>query len=1201
MLVDNSDHNAIDAPNCGAGGFPPCRTIGWGVTRALSNSGTAEVQVSVRGPGPYLGECFNSTSGDERGIVIPNITSLAVVGLNASSGGKLVGAPLIDCEGKGRAFTFGDIWARGMGPQLTLEGLRVRNGTTNSGSLFQYEYQGSGGAVWMSGGSLLLRRCSFEDCSAPGNAYGSCGGAVFAIATAHVVVEDSNFTRCSAGYGGGGAVMILFYEGTIGVTNTFSGNRFESTKSDRSGGAVNVFFAKGNRGAVSRNATTTIANCTFERTRTGGIQGHGGGGAVSAQFIGAVSGVTTTISASNFTNCTAPVGHGGAIAVTHARGATSSTTTITGCNLLDNEAGGAGGALALSAAAGSTGVSLVVARCELHGNSARNSSGGALSIVLPLESPQNLFFVGNPKAQFPPSDRNDPCSNSSCSFPNCGSCPVFMEDTEEQQPFAVIPHEHEFRTWDHVAADNTFALHGNAFVGNCARLSGGAISVPRGGAGAIEGCNFSVNNATEFFGGGTYVGGTVALNVSNSHWRDNTCGQDGCQLYSSSGAAVAFTHGSSIALGCAGSDGGSGNCLAGVAAPESGNWTWDNESSMSCLPGYELVNSSTIAFNQKLDGWQLKAPVTIPRTCAFNVTNGTFDECPIADNVTNCPCYFSDRFGFGSATVVSPAMLVSTLSFACRPCASGQYSLTTPQLHGNGQKVIATCTDCPYGGSCHGADNISAAAGFWGDARQNLSFSRCPSGYCCGGRATPCVIIDGCAGNRGGVLCGSCAKGFVQTVGSTACRATAECGSADAVWFMPGAVLLASLFALYARKSQTDGSCGFPLNSVSITAFYYQMAQLLPVGVTTAVENVFAGLSNMQLNVGSGDGFACPFASLTTVHAIELQYAVPALVLLMLAVGHYAEARKTTTSNATLRQQYQGALFKVATLAYSTLLGTTFQLLHCIELGAGGARVLFRAATQACGATWQAPFFALAFALLLPVAVALAAAAGVGAAAKLTLPAPLAAKLRAPYRDGCGHWEAVLALHRLAVVVVYSFGVGAVAAVLQTLICVIALMAHQTRQPFRKPSANRAQTALLSLLALVALLNVPQAVLDTNARAESRTVRVLTRQLREVEAVLLLAPTLVLGTALLAMAWQRRVELAHKVSTDCAAALVHCSCIAGARAAGEEGPLDELLLPDPIPSPNRKLVSNSRGVRLTYRTPVGKDEDEGHDNADLDA
>jgi hypothetical protein len=273
---------------------------------------------------------------------------------------------------------------------------------------------------------------------------------------------------------------------------------------------------------------------------------------------------------------------------------------------------------------------------------------------------------------------------------------------------------------------------------------------------------------------------------------------------------------------------------------------------------------------------------------------------------------------------------------------------------------------------------------------------------------------------------------------------------------------------------------------------------------------------------------------------------------------------------------------KVATLAYSTVLSTTFQLLHCVDVG--GARVVFRAATVECGA-WQAPFYTLAAALLLPVALVLAAAGGAPLPRSASV---LPAMLRAPYREGCGHWEAALALHRLIVVAIYSSGGAdsAVAAVLQTLVCCTAFAVHVLWQPFRERSANRAQTALLACLVVVALLNVPQAMLDTNAVTESEHANVLLGKLRDAEAVLLLAPAALVGAALLALAWRRWHDVAAAARAGCAV-FARCS----GENADEEVPLDELLL-DSSDSDGgsdsgskSKLFSNNRGLRLTHCTP----------------
>jgi hypothetical protein len=171
---------------------------------------------------------------------------------------------------------------------------------------------------------------------------------------------------------------------------------------------------------------------------------------------------------------------------------------------------------------------------------------------------------------------------------------------------------------------------------------------------------------------------------------------------------------------------------------------------------------------------------------------------------------------------------------------------------------------------------------------------------------------------------------------------------------------------------------------------------------------------------------------------------------------------------------------------------------------------------------------------------------------------------------------------------------SAVAAVLQTMACITALMVHERWQPFRSRSANRAQTALLLCLVVVALLNVPQAAIDTNAATESDKMKQRVAQLQGGEAVLLLAPMVVVGVPLLALAWQRRRELGRRAAAGCAA-LAHCpcalrACVTGEGAADEEAPLDEPLLPSSSGNAaGSKLVSNSRGLRLTCDTA---DDDE---------
>ena len=366
---------------------------------------------------------------------------------------------------------------------------------------------------------------------------------------------------------------------------------------------------------------------------------------------------------------------------------------------------------------------------------------------------------------------------------------------------------------------------------------------------------------------------------------------------------------------------------------------------------------------------------------------------------------------------------------------------------------------------------------------------------------------------------------------------------------------------------------------------------------------VISGIFNIQLQFGGKSGLACPFTDLTTLQSMQLFFAVPGLVIAMLAVGYIIEVRHrhkrqvagklTMRLSETSSRRYEGALLKAVTLAWSTMLFTTFELLDCIDLGALGGSMLFRAADETCGGWERVIWSLLSLVLVLPVIMALIAAAGVckSFTKRVSLSEAMVRKLSAPYREGCGHWEAVLALHRFAVVVIYSFvqQLRVFSAVLQTLICSIALAVHVQYQPFKDRSANHTQAALLALLVCIAQLNVPSAMLQDNAGKESDRAQNIVRSLEDAEVVLLVAPALVMGSALFALAWRRRLDMMQGAAYYCSWL---GSCPAGwafSTSRNAQGQLGSPLLSrDEAASPAArvpKIVQNSRGLRLTYATP----------------
>jgi hypothetical protein len=763
---------------------------------------------------------------------------------------------------------------------------------------------------------------------------------------------------------------------------------------------------------------------------------------------------------------------------------------------------------------------------------------------------------------------------------------------------------------------NTSVVVRNTLLLQNSAGSGGGASITSAGAVVLQGSNFSQNNATDR-GGGAAIGGTASLIIDSSSFFGNAA-FGGAQLDFASGANITFTGDSNVTMSA-----GATQIVASLAGSVSG----------LPLPGFEfesclgesgagvslLCESSTISapgtrcsFPEQVGGW------TIPPPGMILDANGH----PVESSGSQCPCYFSMYWGEGrSKKPAQPTVVVSTLQIGCAACAQGRFKLDA---------ASNTCRDCTYGGNCS-TGLIYAGREFWGSARDFVpSFYRCPPQYCNGVQPGPlkcdrdgkCAAADACAGNRAGLLCGTCKNGTSQLVGSAGCRDSTRCS--DAVWFVPLVLLLALLYAVYALHARAKVAVlpVWPFNSVHSAVYFYQLGSLLPVGssASSVLLAALTGLVNMQLVASSGDGGACPFPGLTTRGAIALHYAVPLVVSTILALGYWYEARVPRSDPAVQKRggcmcyrwrrpslaQYRVAGVRAFTLAYSTALSTTFELLDSVTLN-DGSRRLSRSATVHCGA-WQLPLYALAVVLVLPVVLGLLPA--FSSRWGVVTSGPAAQTLSAPFKEGCAYWEAVLALHRLCAVTAHSFIVNsATLALLQVLVSMTALACHLLCQPFRAASANRTQTALLSLLVVVALINVPQAVLDTNAQSASTTMLAHIAHLRDAGAVLLFAPACVLGTALVVRIWQQRQQVALAFAAtgtalsmsgfssgsveEGAAGCVSfaCALCSGCRQARAEEPLGEPLVAydcggeEGADGRDAAVIENSRGLRLTFRTP----------------
>ncbi len=154
-----------------------------------------------------------------------------------------------------------------------------------------------------------------------------------------------------------------------------------------------------------------------------------------------------------------------------------------------------------------------------------------------------------------------------------------------------------------------------------------------------------------------------------------------------------------------------------------------------------------------------------------------------------------------SANIMQNISVLNNFMYDCRECPEGFYVVSSYNqvIKSSGNilsKEMADCLECPYGAICSG-NNIIPRPNYWGYWKEgNLMFLQCPSEYCCSGsESAPCVKYNSCAGNRTGILCGACKRGFSVSILTGECMPDSECGKDQ--WFWLLALLATAAYALW--------------------------------------------------------------------------------------------------------------------------------------------------------------------------------------------------------------------------------------------------------------------------------------------------------------------------------------------------------------------------------------------------------------------
>ncbi|CAH3197019.1 unnamed protein product, partial [Porites evermanni] len=326
---------------------------------------------------------------------------------------------------------------------------------------------------------------------------------------------------------------------------------------------------------------------------------------------------------------------------------------------------------------------------------------------------------------------------------------------------------------------------------------------------------------------------------------------------------------------------------------------------------------------------------------------------------------------------------VTILSFSCKLCSPGYYSLQTGFSKGLAVDDSFQCHPCPLGATCiRNESSIAAVENFWGynvsgSGAQVLNFVPCPKGYC-RSPSPRSLVYNSCHGNRSGFLCGQCAPGYTEALFNSECRKTAQCKD---YLFWVAIILFSAALALYLlidppllrllspqqilwfmkkqerRQSEESSENCEERDSgyTKIAFYYYQVADLLLSNSLDEMPLVVALISAFNFQVrASYLRIDCPFPGLTPVTKELLLSLVVVATMANLALifcAHLVISRFHKKLRKPSLSRYMAVFLEILLLGYDRLAETSLALMHCVSTG--DEHRLFIDGTTICWQPWQ--------------------------------------------------------------------------------------------------------------------------------------------------------------------------------------------------------------------------------------------------------
>ncbi|KXJ14787.1 hypothetical protein AC249_AIPGENE24464 [Exaiptasia diaphana] len=336
------------------------------------------------------------------------------------------------------------------------------------------------------------------------------------------------------------------------------------------------------------------------------------------------------------------------------------------------------------------------------------------------------------------------------------------------------------------------------------------------------------------------------------------------------------------------------------------------------------------------------------------------------DENTHVTCPVGSYIDFENASRVVPReytinncpLHIEYVTYACTHCPVSTYSLLRGSFRGR-KKTFIECFQCPFGGNC-GLSNIKSKRTFWGyrttlHPEPQLNFTRCPEKYCIypkSGRHY--TEFNYCNGNRTGTMCGSCKKGFTESMFNHHCRPARQCKD-NWFWVFSGVFSLAmALYIIYqpyitgllvrkilwfkeVKTDQTKHSQHQDHGYSKIIFFFYQIVILFLIDpeVLARQHVIFSivSLYNFEIEILDASS-GCPFPGLNAVTKELFRplqvFAAMAAVLAVYFVHRlvFFISRKTRPYFA----PYIAAIVEILLLGYERLGHTSLELLNCTPL-----------------------------------------------------------------------------------------------------------------------------------------------------------------------------------------------------------------------------------------------------------------------------